>query len=89
MKLSDYFTKSNEYRANTLMQQHEHYLNLAKIERDEGNFDKSLLYSNHATAITMELKRMHKQKLSTDEAIKLLEQNKQGLCSGLFNERWR
>lgn len=77
MKLSDFFSKADHQRAAQLIVQQDRYLNLAKIELDKGNFEKSALFSNHATAITTELARMNNSKILTDEAVNVLEQIKQ------------
>lgn len=76
MKLSDYFSKADHQRATQLIDQQERYLNLAKIELDKGNFEKAALFSNHATAVTSELKRLHVEKLMVDEARAILKQVK-------------
>ena len=77
LKLSDYFSKADYQRAGKLIDQQERYLNLAKIELDKGNFERSALFSNHATAIAMELNRMHQDKLMVDEAVQVIKQAKQ------------
>ncbi|WP_157967876.1 hypothetical protein [Paraliobacillus sp. X-1268] len=76
LKLSDYFSKADHQRAAELITQQERYFNLSKIELDKGEFDKAALYSNHATAIAVEIHRMHKQKLTTDDALDILKQIK-------------
>ena len=77
LKLSDYFSKTEHQRAGKLIDQQERYLNLAKIELGGGDFSKAGLYSNYATAIAVELNRMHQDKLMTDEAARVLKQAKQ------------
>lgn len=77
MKLNDYFLKVDHQRVGQLIMQQDRYLHLAKIELLNGNFEKSALFSNHATAVTSELKRMHETKTMMDEARKLLKEIKQ------------
>ena len=76
LKLSDYFSKTEHQRAGKLIDQQERYLNLAKIELGGGDFSKAGLYSNYATAIAVELNRMHQDKLMTDEAVQVIKQAK-------------
>ncbi|MBU5594886.1 hypothetical protein KQI76_06885 [Amphibacillus sp. MSJ-3] len=61
----------------------EYYSALANFELSKGNYDNAEKYMRYATNFISELKKLHDQKVTCDEASELLKQIKQRELSDL------